>query len=179
MLKSSSLYIFSLLFLFSCSSPEIERTIPGEFLSGGDGKVENAFTNWISLEDALDKAENTDKKILIDVYTDWCGYCKQMERETYTQDGVQSAIDEYFYAVKINAESSDKVLYNGRQISMQEFAMNLGVTGFPTTVFLTDDGEPLGFQPGFQDSETFERLLVFVGTDAFEQNISFDEFRLD
>ncbi len=163
----------------SCSSPEIERRIPGEFLSGDNGTPENAFENWISLEDAIQKAGNEDKKILIDVYTDWCGYCKQMERETYTNDRVQSAIDEHFFAVKINAESSEKVNYNGQEISMQDFAMNLGVTGFPTTIFLEDNGEPLGFQPGFIDAETLEKLLLFVGTEAYNDNISFDEFSLD
>ncbi|AXJ02070.1 Thioredoxin-related protein [Cyclonatronum proteinivorum] len=176
-------FIFLLLvipaLLLACSPPEVERRIPSEFLGGEKFVPENAFTNWLDLEEAIEKAQQADKKILIDVYTDWCGYCRRMDAETYTRDRVQTAINDHFYAVRINAESSERVNYLGQVMSMSDFAMSLGVTGFPTTIFLTNEGEPLGFQPGFIDFNTFERLLVYVGTEAYEQNISFDAFTLD
>lgn len=169
----------ALLFAASCSAPEVPRNIPEEFLDGEGSTPENAFAEWVSIEDAVVQANQENKKILVDVYTDWCGYCRKMEAETYTQDKVQAAITDNFYAVKINAESSERIQYGGDEISMQEFAMNLGVTSYPTTVFLMPDGEPLGFQPGFIDSETFERLLVYVGDEVYEQDIPFNEFTLD
>jgi thioredoxin-related protein len=168
-----------MLFTAACSAPEVPRNIPEEFLGGEAPEPENAFKDWISIEQAVSQASRENKKILVDVYTDWCGYCKKMKSETYTENRVQSAISENFYAVKINAESGEMINYGGEQISMQEFAMNLGVTSFPTTIFLTPDGEPLGFQPGFIDSETFERLLVYVGDDVYDQDVPFNEFTLD
>lgn len=180
-MKINFIFLFLTLpvLLLACNPPEIERRIPSEFLGGERIAPENAFTGWIGLEEAITSARASDKKILIDVYTDWCGYCKKMEAETYTRNRVQAAINEHFYAVRINAESSRKVNYLGQEMSMSEFAMGLGVTGFPTTIFLTHEGEPLGFQPGFIDFNTFERLLVYVGTEAYERNISFDQFTLD
>lgn len=168
-----------MLFTAACSAPEVPRNIPEEFLGGEAPEPENAFKDWISIEQAVSQASRENKKILVDVYTDWCGYCKKMKAETYTENKVQSAIGDHFYAVKINAESPEMINYGGEQISMQEFAMNLGVTSFPTTIFLTPDGEPLGFQPGFIDSDTFERLLVYVGDDVYEKDIPFNEFTLD
>lgn len=167
------------LFTAACSAPEVPRNIPQEFLGGEQPAPENAFTEWTSIEQAVSQASQENKKILVDVYTDWCGYCKKMKAETYTTNRVQTAIGDNFYAVKINAESGEMITYGGEQMSMQEFAMNLGVTSFPTTIFLTPSGEPLGFQPGFIDSETFERLLVYVGDDIYEQDIPFNEFKLD
>lgn len=180
-MKYKSIFLLLIIpaLLWACNPPEIERRIPSEFLGGERIVPENAFTGWIGLEQAIEQARAADKKILIDVYTDWCGYCKKMEAETYTRERVQNAINEHFYAVRINAESSQRVNYLGQSMSMSDFAMGLGVTGFPTTIFLTPEGEPLGFQPGFIDFNTFERLLVYVGTEAYERNISFDQFTLD
>lgn len=179
MMKKFLTLIPLLVFIIGCSAPEIERTIPSEFLGGERPVPENQFTNWISMEDAMASSSENNKKILVNVYTDWCGYCRQMDEEVYTTDRVQNALDEHYYAVRINAESSEQVTFNGQVMSMQDLAMGLGATGYPTTIFLTEEGEPLGFQPGFIDSGTFERLLVYVGIEAYEDNISFDQFKLD
>ncbi|MCH8558985.1 MAG: thioredoxin fold domain-containing protein [Balneolia bacterium] len=179
MIKSTFILVPLMAFMAACSAPEIERTIPSEFLGGERPAPENEFTGWVTMEEAIANGSENNKKILVNVYTDWCGYCRQMDEEVYTKDRVQSALDEHYYAVRINAESSEQVVFNGQSMSMQELAMGLGATGYPTTIFLTEEGEPLGFQPGFIDSGTFERLLVYVGIEAYEDNISFDQFRLD
>ncbi|MCH8569576.1 MAG: thioredoxin fold domain-containing protein, partial [Balneolales bacterium] len=164
------------LLTMACESPEINRTVPQEFLAGAEI---DTYQGWTSLENAVLMARENDKKIIIDVYTDWCGYCRRMEAETYAADRVKKALDEHFFAVRLNAESSERVRFNGEVMTKQELAMALGVTGYPTTIFLDTDGEPLGFQPGFIDRNTFERLLVYVGTEAYERNIPFDSFTID
>lgn len=132
----------------------------------------------ISLEEALQKAAQDDKKILIDVYTDWCSYCRKMTNETYPDLKVQRALEEYFHYVRLDAESNQRVTFQGRTFSMRELAIQLGATGFPTTVFLASNGDPIGMQPGFIDARMFERLLVYVATEAYT-NTSFDAFTID
>ncbi|MFO7845577.1 MAG: thioredoxin fold domain-containing protein [Balneolaceae bacterium] len=129
-----------------------------------------------SLETALTSARETGKKVLIDVYAEWCPYCERMHTEIYTENEVITAIDEHYYLVKINIESDEKVNYLGNEMAEKEFAQMLQSTNLPTTYFMNGDGELLGKQPGVIPADVFEDLLYFVGSNAFE-NLTFDEYR--
>jgi len=132
----------------------------------------------VTLEEALKQAAEDEKKILIDVYTDWCSYCRKMANETYPDLRVQRALEDNFHYVRIDAESSQRVVYQGRTFSMRELAIQLGATGFPTTVFLASNGDPIGMQPGFIDARMFERLLLYVASEAY-RTTTFDAFSID
>ena len=129
-----------------------------------------------SLESALSSARETGKKVLIDVYAEWCPYCERMHTEIYTENEIISAIDEHYYLVKINIESDEKVNYLGNEMAEKEFAQMLQSTNLPTTYFMNGEGELLGKQPGVIPADVFEDLLHFVGSNAFE-NLTFDEYR--
>lgn len=128
------------------------------------------------LDKALEYALQNDKKVLIDVYAEWCPYCEKMHKEVYTESGVIEAVNEYYYLVKINIESEEIVKFQGREMTESDFSAMLNSSSLPTTFFMTGQGELLGMQPGLLPADVFEDLLHFVGSNAFESS-SFDEFR--
>jgi len=132
--------------------------------------------NPIALDTALKSAKESGKKVLIDVYAEWCPYCEKMHTEVYTLNDVIEAVNEHYYLVKINIESQNEVNYLGNRMTESEFAKMLNSSSLPTTFFMNGDGELLGMQPGLLPADVFEDLLTFVGSDSFE-SLSFEEYR--
>jgi len=121
----------------------------------------------ISLEEALKIAPESDKKILIDVYAEWCPYCQRMHSEVYKNDDVINAIADHYIWVKINVESDQLVSYHGNEMTEAQFARALENKSVPTTYFLNKEGSILGSQPGFIEADMFSSLLKFVGSDEY------------
>jgi len=121
----------------------------------------------ISLEEALKLAPESDKKILIDVYAEWCPYCQRMHSEVYKNDDVINAIADHYIWVKINVESDQMVSYHGNEMTEAQFARALENKSVPTTYFLNKEGSILGSQPGFIEADMFSSLLKFVGSDEY------------
>lgn len=132
----------------------------------------------ITLETALKLAPEQGKKILVDVFAEWCPYCERMHSEVYPAEQVQKAISDHFLWVKIDIESEEMVKYHGEEMSEAEFARALENENVPTVYFLNDEGAILGAQPGYLKEEVFASLLEFVGSDAYLDQ-SFQEFTGD
>lgn len=129
----------------------------------------------VTLEEALERAAREGKKILIDVYAEWCPYCQRMHSTVYTSDEVLAAIRDHFVWVKINVESAELVSYFGNEMSEAQFASALENKSVPTTYFLNQEGAVIGSQPGFIESGIFSTLLNFIGSDAYLSQ-SFEEY---
>ncbi len=131
--------------------------------------------NWISLSDA-EKSFKTEKKtVLIDLYTDWCGWCKVMDKKTYSDPEVVKYINEHFLPVKLDAETREKITWLGKEYnyqpssSMNAYAVYLtrGNLSFPTTVFIhASQPEPMAV-PGFLKPGDIESLLKYFGDGHF------------
>jgi len=131
-----------------------------------------------TMSNAQKQAELHDKKIIVDVYTVWCTWCKKLENEIYPDPRIGAIVNEYFYVVRIDAESQEEIVYNGRKIKMADFAQLLGVSTYPSTVFIDRNGTTIGQQSGFMEVEVFEKLLAFVGSSAY-RTMQFDEFSVN
>lgn len=115
---------------------------------------------WLDFETAIDRNKEEKKFIFIDMYTDWCSWCKKMDATTFKERGVIDFISEHFYAVKMNPESKEaiaykKVLYESKQYngkSYNELAVNLlgGKMSFPSFVVLNQREVKRGVIVGFQ-----------------------------
>ena len=131
--------------------------------------------NWVSFEEAVALNEEAPRKILIDVYTDWCGWCKRMDKDTYENPSIVKYINENYYAVKLNAEMKDTVHFRGMDFVSQpggrravhQLAVSLlnGKMSYPTTVFLDEDFNLLTRASGYLDAQKIEPILYY-----FQQN---------
>ncbi len=131
--------------------------------------------NWLSYNEGLALAEKENKYVLIDFYTDWCGYCKKMDEETYSNEEVKSILNENFVIVKVNAESENKVIENEEEITERELAKLYQVTGYPTTWFLESNHSRIAPLPGYVTAEQFIPILNYIG-EEWHKSISFKEY---
>ncbi len=137
---------------------------------GASGAVQ-----WQSFENAITLAGEQNKKLLIDVYTDWCGWCKRMDSDVYSDASVIAALNAGFIPVKLNAESSRELIYFGSQMTEAQFARSAGVTGYPTTLFLGPDAKPITRVPGYIPADKFVSILNYIGQNHY-QTLSFEEY---
>lgn len=143
--------------------------------------------NWISFEEAVKKNETNPKKFLIDVYTDWCGWCKKLDATTFKNQTIAAYINEYFWAVKLDAEYPDTIKL-GSQIFVNEnpnarrsahqlaIALLNGKMTYPSIVYLDENLELLQAIPGYYDASGIEPILTFFGDDIYKRQ-SFDDFK--
>jgi thioredoxin-related protein len=123
------------------------------------------FSKW---EDAFATASREKKLVMVDVYTDWCGWCKRLDKDVYSDAIVKKEVAKYFTAVKLNAESDDMHTVGGKSISERQLAGSWQVTGYPTIMFVTPEGEIIQKIPGYVPAKDFTLALRFVGTGAYK-----------
>ena len=105
------------------------------------------------------------RKIFVDVYTDWCGWCKKMDRSTFADESVVNYVNENYYAVKLNAESSKKITFNGHEMTEAYLARSLRVSGYPTIVFIDEKFESIRPIPGYRTAVQFKKILQDFNND--------------
>ena len=138
---------------------------------------------WISLEDAVYLQEASPRNILIDVYTNWCGPCKSLDRITFSNKSVIKYINDNFYAVKFNAEGNDVINFKGyeftnpnynpsksnRRNSSHQLTRSLGVSAYPTIVFLDKSSNLVHRLRGYQSPRQIEVYLKLFTDENFRQ----------
>ena len=93
----------------------------------------------------LEKAKNSERLIFIDVYTDWCGYCKMMDKDVFSDSEVANYLNDNFVSVKLDAETEFG----------ENFTQNYKVDGFPTYIFLDKDENLTGSIGGYNKKGSF------------------------
>lgn len=129
-----------------------------------------------TVEIAVAEAAEAGKPILVDVYADWCPWCRRIQQEVYTDSTLAAYVNAHFIPVRLNGEiQSDTVRFRGFSISSAELARALGVDGYPTTAFLDENAEFLTRLPGFSPPDTFLPILEYLGSEAYIHQ-SFQDF---
>ena len=111
---------------------------------------------WHSFEEVIALTEKNPKMIIVDVYTDWCGWCKKMDKNTFTDKKVIEYINENFYAVKMNAEDSNKKFtFKGKEFSEESMAKTMRVRSYPNFVIMDAAMENITQLPGYREPKEF------------------------
>ncbi len=147
---------------------------------------------WHTWEEAVEKSKKTKKKIFVDIYTEWCGWCKKMDKSTFADNDIAKYINENYYAVKFDAEMQSPITLKGSEYKFiksgnrgyHELAAYLlqGRLSYPTVVFLEDDYTIIQAIPGFQDIPTFEMIITYFGTNSHKSvpwNKYMNQYRRD
>ncbi|MCU0452078.1 MAG: DUF255 domain-containing protein [Bacteroidetes bacterium] len=141
----------------------------GWFLSDDPAAgIATTEVGWTPFDEGMKLAKEQNKKILVDLYTDWCTWCKKMDADTYPNPMVSSELKGNYIAIKLNAESSDPVTFNGQTMTSAEFAKAVGVTGYPSTLFIDEDLQPITVVPGYAPPERFVKILTFFSGNHYK-----------
>lgn len=162
--------LYLICFFFVCTSERIQPRTE---------KLE-----WLNLSEASVKLKQQSKPILIDVYTDWCHWCKVMDVKTYSNKKVIDYLQQNFYVVKLNAETRDTLTWAARRFvynstyRINEFALfaTNGQASFPTTVILLDDGTGPIPIPGYLQPRELELFVKYFG-DRIYKTKTFPEYQ--
>lgn len=127
--------------------------------------------NWVDFNTGFAQADLEGKIAVIDCYTDWCGWCKVMDKKTFTNDTISRRLREDFIAIKFNPEKPGKYFAGGDSISGRELLMALSnnkPSGYPTFFFYVPQSKKMFQIPGYQDvkkfNETLDNLERYQGT---------------
>jgi uncharacterized protein YyaL (SSP411 family) len=131
---------------------------------------------WLTIAEMQAAYKKEPRPILLDMYTNWCGWCKVMDKETYGNDKVAAYINSKYYAVKFNAESKDSVEWNGKKYGynaankVNDLAAHLmyGQMSYPTTIFLSSINAQPAPLAGYLKPKELESPLKFFGDGAYK-----------
>lgn len=152
---------------------------PAILLSGQTSDVK-----WYSIEEAVTLAKANPRPIFVDTYTDWCGWCKKLDKETFSNPVIAEILNNQYYAVKFDAEGKEPVTFQGRKFvndgslgktHQLAYALLQGNLGYPTVVFLTANGELITPISGYKTPVQFEPLLAYFAGNSWQKQ-SFDDF---
>lgn len=135
------------------------------------------LVKWYTMEDALKANQKEPKKFFVDVYTDWCGWCKVMDKNTFTDPKVADYLNEHFYPVKFDAEQKEAITVNGktyewvnggrRGVNTLAYALLNGRLSYPSVVYLTEKLESIRVSPGYKTPDQILPELQYAAEEAY------------
>ena len=154
------------------------------FISKNESPAEKV--KWLTWQEAAELNKKTPKKIMVDVYTDWCGWCKVMDRETFTDEKVAEYLSKNFYCVKLDAEMKEAIDFNGHKFEyianqgrngVHTLAYSLldGNMGYPSIVYLTETFERVSISPGYKKPDQLMNELKYTAEEIYKKQ-SWNEY---
>ncbi|MCU0341426.1 MAG: DUF255 domain-containing protein [Spirosomaceae bacterium] len=128
---------------------------------------------WLTLDEAYKRTQKQPRKIFIDLYTDWCGWCKVMDKNTFKNEEVVTFANKKYYAVKFNPEKDADVMLGKTSLKTM---LNGKVTGYPTTVLLDEKLNLIQPIAGYLEPRVFHQILTYFG-DNNHQKEPFEQFK--
>ena len=158
------------------AAPAPDNAVPADAdtSKGGDNNMKkedpvDTRITWMDYEEGYNKAVRENKKLLVDVYTDWCGWCKVMDRETYTNAEVIKAVNTHFVTIKLNPEKARNYSFGKNTMTSEQLHAWLGygrTFGYPTTYFVHNPGGAMerqsaaGYLPPTEFMEVLNQVIA-------------------
>lgn len=150
-------------------------------------KSDKKHINWLTVEEAYAATQKKPKKFVVDVYTDWCGWCKVMDRETFSKPVIIDYVNENYYAVRLNAEQTADIRLGkqtfkyvgtagGRGAHELAAALMKNQMSYPTTVFLDEKFNLIQPIAGYLEPRTFHQIITYFGKN-YHQKEPFDQYK--
>lgn len=141
---------------------------------------------WYTWEEAIKLAEKSPKKVFVDVYTEWCGWCKKMDKTTFADPMVAAYMNKNFYPVKFDAEQKEAINYKNnvlkyrgdvgrRGIHELAYALLDGRMSYPSYVYLDEAQNRITISPGYKEPPAFYKELKFISEEHYKTS-SFDQY---
>lgn len=141
---------------------------------------------WMSWEEAAAANEKKPRKMLVDVYTDWCGWCKRMDATTFRDPAVVAYVNAHFYAIKLNAEQKESIFWQDQEFKwlpggrdgVNKLAYDLldGKLSYPTFVLLDPEYARILISPGYKEGAVILKELRFAAENHY-QTTGWEEFK--
>jgi thioredoxin-related protein len=150
--------------------------------------AQNGQITWHSFEEAVELNDKNPRKIFIDVYTDWCGWCKKMDQTTFKDEKIIGLLEKHFYSIKLDAEMKDTVRFRenmfvnpgaeGRSRSTHQLAASLlsNQMSYPSYVFMDGNYSILSPVKGYLSVEMLEKILRFYGENHYK-SVTWEKFQ--
>jgi thioredoxin-related protein len=143
--------------------------------------------HWYGFQEAYQLNKKKPRLMFVDVYTDWCGYCKKMDKETFQDPEIAKYMQKHFYCVKLNAETKDTIVIDSVKFvntnpkgrgGNNRLAVELlrGKMSYPSFVFLNEQNQVLTVVPGYMDPSTFEPVLHYFAEKAY-RDVKWEDYR--
>lgn len=158
------------------------------FTSNPDSsKAEVEKPKWYTWEEAMEANAKEPRTIMVDIYTSWCGWCKRMDKATFQDPKVAKVLNEKFYAVKLDAEMREEVVFNNHTFKyfpnagrrgVHELAYSLldGSMSYPSIVFLNEKMERIMISKGYKNADQFMVEMEYTAGKHYK-NQNLEEFK--
>jgi len=153
---------------------------------GIHGLAAQEKVKWYSLEEAIQLTAREPRVLVIDVFTDWCGWCKRMDANTFSDPEIVEILNQQFYPVKLDAEGKADIVIGDRTFKYVESGrsgyhevaaiLTQGRLSYPTLSYVDDQGRLLETSPGYKTPEQLKVHLTYYADGSYKTT-SFEDFK--
>lgn len=142
---------------------------------------EKGGINWMTWDEVQVAMKKEPRKVWVDVYTDWCGWCKVMDKKTFSNPELIEYMNKNFYAVKFNAEANQDIMFLGSKYAMEGKTNSLAVKlmngqmSYPTLVIMEENFTNPQPIPGYMPVDRMETIMKYLGEGTYKTQ-KFDEY---
>ncbi len=127
---------------------------------------------WYSWEEAMELQKTEPRKLMVDIYTDWCHWCKVMDKKTFEKKEIADYLNTHFYPIKLDAEQKADILWAGNKFEYKKagrrgvhtlaYSLLDGKMSYPSVVFLNEKMERIMISAGFKKAPDFKKELSYI-----------------
>ncbi|HXH18351.1 MAG TPA: DUF255 domain-containing protein [Chitinophagales bacterium] len=155
----------------------ISPSFTGNNIKTQTSTSQDAKLKWYTIEEAMEMNKKAPRKFFIDVYTQWCGWCKKMDATTFSNSIIADYLSKKYYPVKFDAENTDTVYFKNkaypfvasgfRGYNQLAYDWVDGRLSYPTIVFLDEQANTIQAIAGYREAEELDKILKFFGEDYY------------